>query len=28
VRPRPHSVVEQSTIFHRVSSRAAVSRSN
>ena len=28
VRPRPHSVVEQSTVFQRVSSRAAVSRSN
>ena len=28
VRPRPHSVVEQTTVFHRVPSRAAVSRSN
>ena len=28
VRPRPHSVVEQSTVFRRVSLRPAISRSN
>jgi hypothetical protein len=28
VRPRPHSVVEQSTVFHRVPLKPAVSRSN